>query len=632
MSKSKSKGWVALAALAVSVMAGPAEAQPYVYALGIEPLSLNQRLNVINAATNTVVAAAVLGETQGTRPEHMVMAPDGGRIYVINSLDFNVSVVSTQTHALVDTWPQSLVGNSPQGLAVSPDSRRLYVTSLDVVNNKLEGSLVVIDIASKSRLATIPFGLNNTYGVAASSDGSRLYVVTSTDAGGRAVTVLDAATNGVITETTLSGGAFGTTVSLTPDGRFAYLPRQPNGSQAPGIVDVLDTTTNTIVTTTTVSNNPLSAAVSPNGAIVYVATPTINAGSLHRLDPFTHASLGATALVSPIAVAFRADSSRAYVAAVDKVYVLDTATHAVTTTIPIPSRLLDNSVGNRIAAIVTTPPPSGPSPGAPTLSGSVSGTTANLTWTPSPSGGAPTSYILQAGTVSGESNLFNGNVGLTTTLTSGVGPGTYYVRVRAANDVGISLPSNEVTLTVGGGAPGKPTVTSAIANGGILTVSWLAGAGPVPTSHRLDFYAGAALVATVNAGAGTSIGIPIPPGIQGTFGVRVTARNGSVAGPASELFTFTIGPACTVPASPNVSGGVVGGTASVNWPAVPGATSYTLSAGTVQGGTQYLPPTNIGANTGASASGLPAGFTAWVRVIAVNACGQASVPRDFFVQ
>ena len=241
---------------------------------------------------------------------------------------------------------------------MSPDSRRAYVTNLHGVNGQFEGYLAVIDVASRSRLATIPFGLKKTYGVAASPDGSRLYVVTSTDAGSlRAVTVLDAVTYGVITETTLPGTAFGSTVSLSPDGRFAYFPRQPNTSQAPGIVDVLDTTTNTIVATTTVSNNPRSAAVSPNGAIVYVASSQLNGGSLHRLDPSTHASLGTTAMVAPIAVAFRADSSRAYVAAVDKVYVVDTATHAVAATIPIPSRLLDNSVGNRIAAIVTTPPP-----------------------------------------------------------------------------------------------------------------------------------------------------------------------------------------------------------------------------------------------------------------------------------
>jgi hypothetical protein len=41
-------------------------------------------------------------------------------------------------------------------------------------------------------------------------------------------------------------------------------------------------------------------------------------------------------------------------------------------------------------------------------------------------------------------------------------------------------------------------------------------------------------------------------------------------------------------------------------------------------------PTNVGPNTTVSAGGLPPGFSAWVRVIAVNACGQ-SPPRDFFL-
>ena len=276
--------------------------------------------------------------------------------------------------------------------------------------------------------------------------------------------------------------------------------------------------------------------------------------------------------------------------------------------------------------------PAGPQvPGAPTLTGSVTGTTVMISWTPSTTGAPPVSYIVQAGTAPGTSNLSNGNVGAITTLSATVGPGTYYVRVLAVNAVGSSGPSNEVTLIVGG-VPGQPSVTSAIASGGVLTVSWLAGAGPVPTSHRLDFYAAAALVATVNAGTGTSIGIPIPPGIQGTFGVRVTARNGSVAGPASALFTFTIGSACTVPASPNVSGGVVGGTASVSWPAVSGATSYMLSAGTTPGGTNLFPSTNIGNVLGVSASGLPPGFQAFVRVIAVNGCGQQGPPTDFQLQ
>ena len=307
----------------------------------------------------------------------------------------------------------------------------------------------------------------------------------------------------------------------------------------------------------------------------------------------------------------------------------DLAVDAAGTVTVVWFRILDIPTGSSVIQSRRWISTSGPPPGPPTLTGSVGGSSVHLQWTAG-AGSAPTSYILQAGATPGSSNLFNRNVGFITSIGAPVSPGTYYIRVRAMNAAGVSLPSNEVVLIVA--APGPPTVTSAIASGGILTVSWMAGGGSSPTSHRLDFYSGAALVATVNAGAGSSIAIPIPPTTQGTFGVRVTARNGTVAGPPSALFTFTVEPACTLPASPNVSGAVVAGTASVSWPPVPGATAYILSAGTTQGGTQYLPATNIGANTGASASGLPTGFTAWVRVIAMNACGQPSAPQDFFVQ
>ncbi len=537
-----------------------------------------------------------------------------------------MSVVSTQTNTVVATLTESVIGANPSAVAVSPDSRRVYFSGTESINDQFHAFLTVVDIQSKSPIAKIPLGFEFAYGVAASPDGSRVYVITGCQNSfgstcrqqAHVVAVIDTATNGVLTTVPLSlGGGF--SVSLSPDGRFAYLPSERQ-------VQVLDTTTNTIVATTTTSvGGTRHVGVSPNGATVYVATSLNLFGEVQQLNPSTHALEGATAVPGAAAVAFLPDSTRAYVAAGDNLVVMDTATRGVITTIP---------TGPRSWAIVTTPPSSGASPGAPTLSGSVSGTTVNLAWTRSPTGGTPTSYIVQAGTTSGASNLFNGNVGLTTSLTSPVSAGTYYVRVRAANDAGVSVPSNEVTLTVGGGGgtPGQPTVTSAVASGSILTIAWVAGAGASPTSHRLDFYAGTTPVASVTTGVAPSVGIPIPPGVQGTFGVRVTAFNGTIAGPPSALFTFTIGPACTVPASPNVSGGVVGGTASVSWPAVPGATAYIVSAGTTQGGTQYLAPTNIGANTGASASGLPPGFTAWVRVIAVNACGQESVPRDFFVQ
>ena len=61
----------------------------------------------------------------------------------------------------------------------------------------------------------------------------------------------------------------------------------------------------------------------------------------------------------------------------------------------------------------------------------------------------------------------------------------------------------------------------------------------------------------------------------------------------------------------------------VSWNAAAGAASYILRAGSVSGASD-LYNAGVGALTTVSASGLPAGFRAYVRVIAVNACGQQS--------
>ncbi len=184
------------------------------------------------------------------------------------------------------------------------------------------------------------------------------------------------------------------------------------------------------------------------------------------------------------------------------------------------------------------------------------------------------------------------------------------------------------------GTPGQATVTRAAASGEILTVDWVLAPGVLPTSHRLDFFSGTVPVVSLTVGPITSVVIPIPEGTQGVFTVRVTPFNGVTAGPASNLFAFTIGGAATCtgpPASPAISGGVVSGTATASWPAVPGASHYILQVGTTQGGSDLLPATNIGTTTAVSASGLPVGFAAWVRVVAVNDCGQSS-PSDLLVR
>jgi len=155
------------------------------------------------------------------------------------------------------------------------------------------------------------------------------------------------------------------------------------------------------------------------------------------------------------------------------------------------------------------------------------------------------------------------------------------------------------------------------------------------TSYRLDFRRASdePIVATLTTVLTRNV-IPIPPDTFGAFTVTITPFNAAGEGPASAPVTFIIGgtgPCVGPPATPIVSGSVIGGTATVAWAPVPGATSYLLSAGSFPGASNLYPLTNIGESTVASASGLPAGFTAWVRVIAVNSCGQ-SAPADVFVQ
>ncbi len=97
------------------------------------------------------------------------------------------------------------------------------------------------------------------------------------------------------------------------------------------------------------------------------------------------------------------------------------------------------------------------SPGAPRdLAVTVKGTTVGFTWLPPASGGAVASYVLEAGTSSGMSDLGVVDVGnRTSTPPVELARDTYFVRVRARNGCGVGPVSNEVAFTVpsGVGAP-----------------------------------------------------------------------------------------------------------------------------------------------------------------------------------
>ena len=93
----------------------------------------------------------------------------------------------------------------------------------------------------------------------------------------------------------------------------------------------------------------------------------------------------------------------------------------------------------------------GPSPpGAPLgWISTVSGNVVTFTWA-APFIGTPTGYLLEAGTGIGQSNIvvFNTGSPATTFTVGGVPPGTYYVRLRAVNAVGVGPPTFDTSVAV----------------------------------------------------------------------------------------------------------------------------------------------------------------------------------------
>lgn len=196
----------------------------------------------------------------------------------------------------------------------------------------------------------------------------------------------------------------------------------------------------------------------------------------------------------------------------------------------------------RVVAGVCTTAPAAPI----AFSASTVGSTAALSWAPSPAGGAPTSYVLEAGSFSGGSNLAVLSLPGTSFSAAGVPAGTYFVRTRAVNSCGTSPASLERTLTIGvctPSAPGSPSSPSAAVSGSNATISWNAVSNA--TSYRLDVGTASGtsniLSETITGTSRQLSGLS-----SATYFMRVTAQNECGAGASSAEATFTIGSPLTV--------------------------------------------------------------------------------------
>ncbi len=196
----------------------------------------SSNVSVIDTATDTVITTVGVG----TRPRGVAVTPDGSKVYVANFLSNNVSVIDTATDTVSTTVN---VGPDPLGVAVT--GSKVYVANLTSSN------VSVIDTATDTVIVTVNLGLLGTgpQGVAVTPDGSKVYV---TIFGGR-VSVIDTATD-TVSPTTISVGTGPIGVAVTPDGSKVYVANSNSND-----VSVIDTAMDTVSPTTiSVGGGPIS--------------------------------------------------------------------------------------------------------------------------------------------------------------------------------------------------------------------------------------------------------------------------------------------------------------------------------------------------------------------------------------
>jgi hypothetical protein len=175
------------------------------------------------------------------------------------------------------------------------------------------------------------------------------------------------------------------------------------------------------------------------------------------------------------------------------------------------------------------------------LMGSATGSLVTVSWSAPSAGCDATSYSVQAGSSPGASDVAEMNVDTATTLSASAPAGIYYIRVVAVNAFGGSVPSDEVTVTVGcPSAPHTPTNLTGGSVGNLVSLTWTAaGTGCAATRYTVQAGSASGLsdLASLDVAAGTSLSVSAP---LGTYYVRVLATNDFGGSSASNEVVLTV--------------------------------------------------------------------------------------------
>ena len=286
----------------------------------------------------------------------------------------------------------------------------------------------------------------------------------------------------------------------------------------------------------------------------------------------------------------------------------------------------------------SNPPPAATAPGAPTLTSATAGNgSVSLQWTPPADGGSQiTNYNVYRSTQSGQ-EVFLTQLGNVTSYTNtGLTNGQiYWYKVLAVNAVGEGALSNELSATPQATAtvPGAPTLTSATAGNGSVSLQWTppADGGSQITNYNVyrSTQSGQEVFLTQlgNVTSYTNTGLTNGQ----IYWYKVLAVNAVGEGALSNELSATPQATATVPGAPTLTSATAGnGSVSLQWtpPSDGGSqiTNYNVYRSTQSGQEVFL--TQLGNVTSYTNTGLTNGQIYWYKVLAVNAVGEGALSNE----
>jgi YVTN family beta-propeller protein len=204
-------------------------------------------------------------------------APDGRTVWVANSgptgnpagtVGHTVTVLNSRTYAI-----QSVinVGVFPEDIAFTHGGRQAFVT------NSTDGTVSVIDTATRKVTQVIDLSavqMTFPFGVIATPDSRKVYVTTLGDTSAASIAVLNDTNPAHVTiESTIGPAGFANRPALTPDGRLLVVPFGRTGSSSQPEVLLIDTRTDQVTGDLLLAGPGATqaATVTPDGRFAYVS-------------------------------------------------------------------------------------------------------------------------------------------------------------------------------------------------------------------------------------------------------------------------------------------------------------------------------------------------------------------------